>query len=155
MHPAHLLRVTSIVEACTWAFLITSMLIRAFGDEQLGSTLISWAGSAHGTAFIAYGFSVIVAWVHTRWPFRIALLGGLAALPPFCTLLFDWYVHRKRLLPPDTSVEAADTGSGEGPGTGAGTETPALVRWTATHPFTLACCTIAVFAFVLTTSLSH
>ena len=141
MHPARLLRVTSIVEACTWAFLITSMLIRAFGDEQLGSTLISWAGSAHGTAFIAYGFSVIVAWVHTRWPFRVAFLGGLAALPPFCTLLFDWYVHRKRLLPPDTNVEAADA--------------PALARWTATHPFTLACCTIAVFAFVLTTSLSH
>lgn len=141
MHPARLLRVTSIVEACTWAFLITSMLIRAFGDEQLGSTLISWAGSAHGTAFIAYGFSVIVAWVHTRWPFRVAFLGGLAALPPFCTLFFDWYVHRKRLLPPDTNVEAADA--------------PALARWTATHPFTLACCTIAVFTFVLTTSLSH
>ncbi|WP_282852125.1 DUF3817 domain-containing protein [Gulosibacter sediminis] len=142
MHPARLLRVTSIIEACTWALLIASMLIRTLGDAELGGTLISWAGSLHGTAFLAYGFAVIVAWVHARWPFRVALLGGLAALPPFCTLLFDWYVHRKGHVPPSVRDE------------GEGADARGLVRWTATHPFTLACSTVAVFAFVLTSSLS-
>lgn len=142
MRPPLLLRVTSIVEAFTWAFLITSMLIRSFGDESLGQTLISWSGSAHGTVFIAYCFAVLVNWIGARWKFGIAAFGGVAAIVPFLTLLFDWFVHRKNWLPDTPKVQ------------GAGADAHALVRWTATHPFTLAASTLAIFAFVLTMSLS-
>ncbi|MFD2757349.1 DUF3817 domain-containing protein [Gulosibacter faecalis] len=143
MHPARLLRVTSVIEACTWAFLIASIVVRATGHDELGGTLISWAGSLHGTAFVAYLFAVIVATRHARWPWWALLLGAAASVPPFCTLAFDWFVHRRpplgrRLEAGPDQPDAELTG---------------VAHWTATHPLTLAGSTIALFAFVLTSSL--
>lgn len=148
MTPSRLLRATSIVEACTWAFLLLAMLAKYVVAPELGDLLVPFAGAAHGTAFLAYLYFGLVLAANGRWPWRAVVLGGLASIPPFATLLFDRWAERRRLLgdwlpegaPPWRPWPLTERMRG-------------VVPWTLHHPITLSLAIVAAFLFILTPSL--
>ncbi len=158
MTPRRVLRTTSIIEACTWAFLLVAMLFKYVINPDVGGLLVPFAGAAHGTAFLAYLFFGLVVGANARWSFGLMLVGGLASVPPFATLLFDWWVERSGRLPADWVSEDADArGRGlRADYRGAGmfaARLDGLVAWTRSHPVTLALIAIAAFVFILAPSL--
>lgn len=149
--PSRLLRIISVVEACTWAALLFGMAAKYGFAPELGDTLVAFAGSAHGVAFIAYLFFGLVIAVAGRWPWHVMLLGGLSAIPPFATLLFDWWVERRGLVPASWHDDSPR----------AWREAPVLAKlrgvvdWTFAHPITLICIGIAAFLFILTPAIGR
>ena len=150
MTPRSMLRTTSIIEAITWALLITAMLLKYVIAPEVGNFAVPYAGAAHGTVFLAYLFTGIVVATHGRWSWKPVVLGGLASIPPFATLAFDAWAERKGLV--KDSWDAVPTTGGKVP-------FPflkhfgRLVTWTRQHPITLAVFAIAAFCVILTPSL--
>lgn len=158
MTPRRVLRITSIIEACTWAFLLVAMLFKYVINPDAGSVLVPFAGAAHGTAFLAYLFFGLVVGASARWSFGLMLVGGLASVPPFATLLFDWWVERSGRLPSGWMHRDADAPArglrADYRGAGMfGKRLDGLVTWTLAHPVTLALIAVAAFVFILAPSL--
>jgi integral membrane protein len=91
--PGSLFRRVAIAEAVTWALLLSGMFLKYVTETtELGVRIF---GMVHGVVFIAYCLSTVLVAVDQRWSRRRLLLGLVAAVPPFCTVLFDWYVERR------------------------------------------------------------
>ena len=151
MSPARLLRIVSIVEACTWALLLTAMLLKYVVAPGIGDVAVPVAGAAHGTAFLAYLFVGLVVATHGRWPARPVILGGLASVPPFATLLFDGWAERRGLVRASWDAVAEPGGRAPFPLIA---RFGRLVEWTRAHPITLGAIAVAAFCVILTPSLA-
>ena len=94
--PLPLFRRVATAEAVTWALLLFGMVLK-YGTHttDLGVRLF---GMAHGIVFIAYCLTTIVVAVDGRWGAKRLALGLLAAIPPFCTVVFDRWAERRGLL---------------------------------------------------------
>jgi integral membrane protein len=94
--PRSLFRGLAVAEAITWALLLTGMFLK-YGTEttELGVQVF---GMVHGVVFIAYCLVTVLVAVDQRWSVGRALLGLVAAVPPFATLLFEAYADRRGLL---------------------------------------------------------
>ncbi|MBT2597697.1 DUF3817 domain-containing protein [Arthrobacter sp. ISL-72] len=101
-----LFRVLAIAEAFSWATLLTGMYFKWVAQTtELG---VEIAGPVHGVLFIAYGVVALALWRTQRWPFRVALFAGLAAVFPFATILFErWAGKRGHLTPADGGMRRA------------------------------------------------
>ncbi|GAB6985302.1 DUF3817 domain-containing protein [Nocardioides pyridinolyticus] len=55
-------------------------------------------GMAHGVVFIAYVLTTLLVAVDQRWSKGRLLVGLLAAVPPFLTVLFDRYAEKHGAL---------------------------------------------------------
>lgn len=96
MTPKCLLFAASIGEAITWTILLAGMLLKyGFGTTDW---LVTVGGSLHGAMFLSYLFCGLLVGVNQRFGWGALVLGGLAAIPPFATLLYDWWASRKGLL---------------------------------------------------------
>ncbi|SJM64191.1 DUF3817 domain-containing protein [Gulosibacter sp. 10] len=142
MRPSRLLHVASFAEAATWAFLILAMLTKYVWAPELGDVLVSFAGAAHGTAFLAYLFATTVIGVNGRWRWWMLLLAWASSVPPFFTLLFDWFAHRRGATRGDW-LESPLPRRIEG-----------VIRWTTSRPITQTAIVVAAFLFILTPSLA-
>ena len=49
----------------------------------------------HGVVFVAFCVTTVVVAVDQRWSLGRTLLGLVSAVPPFATVLFDWYAERQ------------------------------------------------------------
>ncbi|MDJ1371411.1 DUF3817 domain-containing protein [Gulosibacter molinativorax] len=150
MHPSRLLHVVSTIEACTWAFLIVAMLTKYVWAPELGDVLVAFAGAAHGTAFLLYLFVSTVVGVNARWRWWMFFLAWASSVPPFFTLLFDWFAHRRDLVSASWFAPEVEREHGELHPRLAG-----VVRWTMSRPITQAATAIAAFLFILTPSLAN
>lgn len=132
------MRAASIAEAISWTILLLGMLVK----NVLGGTglLVSIGGSLHGAVFLAFLFVLLVVGVNQRFGPVTWLLGALSSIPPFATLLFDWWAARSGRLDGHWRSEATGRAA-------------RLVRWTVTHPITLAATALSVFVVVLTGAL--
>lgn len=89
-------RVLAVVEAVTWTGLLLSMGWHYLLDgSRLG---IEVFGALHGTAFLVYGAVTLLTWGVQQWPWRVGLLGLVAAVPPFGTVVFEVRARRRGLL---------------------------------------------------------
>jgi integral membrane protein len=96
MNPLHLFRRVAIAEAVTWALLLTGMFLKYVTETtDLGVRVF---GMAHGVVFIAYVLTTVLVAVDQRWSKGRLLVGLLASIPPFVTVLFDRYAERRGLL---------------------------------------------------------
>lgn len=134
------------------------MLFKYVINPDVGNLLVPFAGAAHGTAFLAYLFFGLVVGASARWSFGLMLVGGLASVPPFATLLFDWWAERSGRLPAGWVGEDANARPsglradyrGEGM---FGAKLDGLVTWTRSHPVTLTLIAVAAFVFILAPAL--
>lgn len=167
MTPRLLLRTVSIGEAVTWALLLFGMWLK-YGLRTTDA-VVTIAGSLHGAMFISYLACMLLVGLNQRWPWHMFLLGGLAAVPPFATLLFDWLAERRRMLSgawrASAAAQSVRGSTGEvaltGNGSIAGTR-PAplgfldpLLYWAVRHPITLVAIVVALSAVAVTMSLTH
>jgi len=91
--PQRLFRVVAVGEAITWALLLFGMVLKYVTETtELGVRVF---GMAHGVMFVAYCLTTVVVAVDQRWRPSRALLGLLAAVPPFLTVLFDVAMERR------------------------------------------------------------
>jgi integral membrane protein len=92
-NPQSLFRRVAIAEAVTWALLLTGMFLKYVTETtELGVRIF---GMVHGVVFIAYCLTTVLVAVDQRWSKGRALLGLAAAVPPFATVLFDWYAEKR------------------------------------------------------------
>jgi integral membrane protein len=93
MNPKILFRRVAIAEAITWALLLAGMFLKYVTETtELGVRVF---GMVHGVVFVAYCLTTVLVAVDQRWSFGRTLLGLAAAVPPFFTVLFDWYAERR------------------------------------------------------------
>ena len=94
--PRRLFRGLAIAEAITWALLLSGMFLKyVTGTTELGVQVF---GMVHGVVFIGYCLVTLLVAIDQRWSAGRTLLGLLAAVPPFATLLFEAYADRRRML---------------------------------------------------------
>lgn len=151
MTPSSLLRLTSVVEALTWAFLLTAMLCKYVLAPEAGRILVPVAGAAHATGFLAYLLAVLAVAVHGRWAARPVIVGVLASIAPFTTLLFDWWAERRGLVRDSWDAVPATDGHVPVPFP---KRFGGLAPWIRTHPITLGAIALTSFLFILTPALS-
>jgi integral membrane protein len=104
MNPLVLFRRVAIAEAITWALLLTGMFLK-YGTEttEVG---VRVGGMVHGVVFVAFCVTTVVVAVDQRWSVGRTLLGLVSAVPPFATVLFDWYAERRGWLTRDWRLVA-------------------------------------------------
>ena len=96
MTPSKLYRTVAVAEAVTWALLLTGMFLKYVTETtELGVQVF---GMVHGVVFIAYCLVTVIVAVDQRWSLGRLVLGLVAAVPPFATLLFESYADRRGLL---------------------------------------------------------
>lgn len=94
--PRTVYRGVAIAEALTWALLLSGMFLKYVTQTtELGVQVF---GMVHGVVFIAYCLATVLLWVDQKWPSSRLVLGLIAAVPPFATVLFETYAERSGLL---------------------------------------------------------
>lgn len=125
MSPLRIFRTVAVAEAITWALLLVGMFLKYVTETtELGVRVF---GMIHGVVFVAYCVTTVVVAVDRRWSLGRSLVALLAAVPPFCTVLFDRYAERKGLLA-DTWRLPVDASEGSA----TGLDRP--VGWLLRHP---------------------
>lgn len=97
-------RTLAFGEAVSWALLLTAMLFKWVIAEDPHSGLeggVPIAGPIHGALFVAYCLAALAAWRTFGWSLRTLVLAWIAAVPPFCTVLFERWADRRGLLTRD------------------------------------------------------
>lgn len=94
--PRGVFRALAVAEATTWALLLTGMFLKYVTETtELGVQVF---GMVHGVVFIAYCLVTLLVAIDQRWSLGRTVLGLVAAVPPFATLLFERYADRRGLL---------------------------------------------------------
>ena len=89
--PAKRFRFVAVLEAITWAALLVAM----FFKWVLGYTeAVAVPGMVHGIVFVAFVLISIVTAVSLRWSLGVTLLALISSIPPFGTLVFEWWARR-------------------------------------------------------------
>ena len=96
MTPRALFRSVAVAEAITWALLLAGMYLKYVSGTT--DALVSIGGALHGFVFLAYLVSTAFVWVNQRWSAGRGILGLLAGVVPFATVLFDWQLERRGRL---------------------------------------------------------
>jgi integral membrane protein len=98
---ARAFRAIAILEAASWLGLLVGMFFKygptgnAIGVEVLGPI--------HGAVFIAYLAVALLCIRPLRWGPWTSMAALVASVPPFATLLFEWWAQRTgRLSRPET-----------------------------------------------------
>ncbi|MEV0645975.1 DUF3817 domain-containing protein [Phytomonospora sp. NPDC050363] len=87
--------VIAVVEAVTWAGLLTGMYFK-YIPESTTEIGVKIFGPIHGAAFVAYGVITLLTALKLRWRlFSWTTFFALAAsIPPFFTVLFELWARR-------------------------------------------------------------
>jgi integral membrane protein len=94
--PLRLFRRVAIAEAVTWALLLVGMYLKYVSETtELG---VRVGGMLHGVVFVAFCVTTVVVAVDQRWSAGRTLLALVSAVPPFATVLFDWYAEKRGWL---------------------------------------------------------
>ena len=91
-HPASRFRLIALIEAITWGLLIIGMSVK-YGAGIDSATMVP--GMLHGIAFVAYVAIAFWTAVELGWNWKVTALALLAAIPPFFSLLFEWWAQRE------------------------------------------------------------
>lgn len=98
-------RVVAVAEALSWLGLLTGMYFKWIAETTERGVEIF--GPIHGGIFIAYVVLTIVTAQRFSWGRNVTLLGLVAAIPPFATVIFDVWAERHGKL------DAAELAAGE------------------------------------------
>lgn len=94
--PRRLFRIVAVAEAITWALLLLGMFLKYVTETtELGVRIF---GMVHGVVFVAYVVVAVLVAIDQRWGPARGLLALVAAIPPFATLVLEWWVERRTWL---------------------------------------------------------
>lgn len=85
--PLYRFRIVALIEGWSYLFLLfIAMPLKYIAHFPLP---VKYAGWLHGVLFIAYGITLLHAWVSRRWSIPKAALAMLVSFVPFGTFWFD------------------------------------------------------------------
>lgn len=97
--PSGRFRLIAFAEAVSWAGLLVGMFFkRAVIENDLG---VSIFGPVHGALFLGYLVIALATWTTLRWGTRTGVLGLLAGIPPFGSVVFERWATRSGHLDDD------------------------------------------------------
>ncbi len=79
-------------EAISWTGLLIGMYVKYFTDG--GERGVQIFGPIHGGVFVAYVVLALLVARVQRWSMPVTLAALLCSIPPFATLLFEWWAAR-------------------------------------------------------------
>ena len=90
-------RVIATFEAISWTALLVAMFLKWIvkAPHEGGVPVV---GMIHGVGFVIYLISTVWASVRLRWTRRTTLVGLVAGIPPFGTIVFERRLVRQGLL---------------------------------------------------------
>lgn len=91
-------------EAISWAGLLIGMYVKYFTDG--GERGVQIFGPIHGGIFVAYVVLALLVARLQRWSYWVTLVALTCSIPPFATLLFEWWAARTGRL--DVRTPAAE-----------------------------------------------
>ena len=94
MQPYRIFRITAIAEAFSWTGLLVGMFLKYVTETTEAGVWLF--GRLHGGLFIAYIAATLWVAFAERWSLWRTGFGLLASIPPLTTLVFDWWVARRR-----------------------------------------------------------
>lgn len=117
--------VVAIFEAFTWAGLLVGMYLKYIPETTEAGVWLF--GRLHGAAFVAYGIITLIAAIKLRWGWFRTLVALAAAVPPFTTLLAEWWLRRTGHLsaPADPGAAVAASADADADAADAAADTPA------------------------------
>jgi integral membrane protein len=84
--PASRFRLVAILEAISWAGLLTAMFFKyALHNEAAMMTM----GMIHGTVFVAYVVLTLLASRPLAWNLKVLAVALVASIPPFGSVVFE------------------------------------------------------------------
>jgi len=89
-------RIIAFSEAIGWSVLITGILLSYFKIVS-SKVALPIAGQIHGTIFIAYFLILIFVYPSLKWSRTLFLLGIIAGIPPYGSLVFEHWVNKHQL----------------------------------------------------------
>ncbi len=89
--PAKRFRFVAILEAITWFALIIAMIVKRVADNP-GAVQVP--GMVHGIVFIAFVVISFVTAAALKWNAKVTVLALVSSIPPFGTLVFEWWAAR-------------------------------------------------------------
>lgn len=85
--------VAAFLEAFTWAGLLAGMFLKyVTGTTDVG---VSIFGALHGGMFLIYLATALITAITLRWPWWVATLSILAAVPPLVTIPLEIWLRRR------------------------------------------------------------
>ena len=85
--PLGKLRIIGWLEGLSWLILLgIAMPMKYIFHQPMAVKVVGWA---HGVLFIAYLIQLFIVQLKYKWPFRMTVLGVLAAFFPFGTWIYD------------------------------------------------------------------
>ncbi|MGB3604826.1 DUF3817 domain-containing protein [Gordonia sp. (in: high G+C Gram-positive bacteria)] len=100
--PAKRFRFIAVIEAITWGLLLIGMGIK-YGAGIDSATMVP--GMLHGVAFIAYVILALLAARALNWDVKVLGLALIASLPPFFSIIFEWWAKKNGHLGELSSTE--------------------------------------------------
>jgi integral membrane protein len=94
-------RLFALAEAVSWAGLLIGMFFKyVVVENEIGVKVF---GPVHGVIFV--GYVLVTLMLAQRWDRRTLILGLVASIPPFGTVVFERWANRTGRL---TGVQTAD-----------------------------------------------
>lgn len=84
--------VVATLEALSWLGLLVGMYVKYFTSS--GDLGVKIFGPVHGGVFVAYVLLTLGVARLLRWSIWTTLLALACSVPPFATLLFEWWAVR-------------------------------------------------------------
>ncbi|MBD0864012.1 DUF3817 domain-containing protein [Gordonia sp. zg691] len=108
--PAKRFRLVAVAEAITWAWLLVGMVLKRVNDDP---EAIAMPGATHGAVFVLFVIVALVTafqlkWNAVTWELSVGsrrigvpivtLLALASSVPPFGTIVFEWWARRNGYL---------------------------------------------------------
>ncbi|MFW0790028.1 DUF3817 domain-containing protein [Gordonia sp. CPCC 205333] len=89
--PAKRFRFVAIAEAITWLALLIAMFFKwVLGHEEA----VAIPGMVHAVVFVVFCVvALLTAW-QLKWNLKVTALALVSSIPPFGTLVFEWWAAR-------------------------------------------------------------
>ncbi|NDZ93140.1 DUF3817 domain-containing protein [Streptomyces sp. SID6673] len=103
--PAKRFRFVAVLEAITWL----ALLIAMFFKWVLGHTeAVAVPGMVHGIVFVLFVIVSVITAVQLRWSVGVTVLALVSSIPPFGTLVFEWWAQRNGHLAELSDEQASE-----------------------------------------------
>jgi len=99
--PRTLFRTAAVAEAISWGLLLIAMFLKYVTESEpfgIAEGGVPVAGAIHGAMFVIYLLVTINVRDKFNWSGRTTLVALVAAIPPFCTYVFEVIAERRGLL---------------------------------------------------------
>jgi len=94
-------KVVALLEGVSWLGLLIGMYVKYVADA--GEVGVQVFGPIHGGVFVAYVVLTLLTARLQRWSWWTLVLGLVASIPPFGTVLFETWAQRTGRLSPRRS----------------------------------------------------